>query len=167
MGGRAGGSPWCHRPDRGPGARARGSGRAPVGRTHIDRRKERRRSGRTGAPQLPARPVLLAGDSLGFIDFDGFCQAEPALDVALFRTSVRQLGSGPAHDEILDQLAAEFLDEYSKQVPVSRVRVALWEALDLLTRVLHCWTKVKPERASEAMSALERHLASEPLGLSV
>jgi Ser/Thr protein kinase RdoA (MazF antagonist) len=130
---------------------------------------ERNAADPAGPAHRSFRPaqVLLAGDSLGFIDFDGFCQAEPALDVALFRTSVRQLGSGPAHDEILDQLAAEFLDEYSKQVPVSRVRVALWEALDLLTRVLHCWTKVKPERASEAMSALERHLASEPLGLSV
>jgi len=43
-------------------------------------------------------------------------------------------------------------------VPISRPRVALWEALDLLTLVLHSWTKVKPERLKNAMFTLEQHL---------
>jgi hypothetical protein len=39
-----------------------------------------------------------------------------------------------------------------------RERVALWEALDLFTLVLHSWTKVKPERLENATFALEHHL---------
>jgi hypothetical protein len=41
---------------------------------------------------------------------------------------------------------------------VSRRRIALWEALDLLTLVLYCWTKVEPERLPDTMLLLERHL---------
>lgn len=129
-----------------------------------------------GHPADPARPahrsfrpaqVLLAGGGLGFIDFDGFCQAEPALDIALFRTTVQQLGSRPEHDRPLADLAEAFLDEYARHAPVSPVRVALWEALDLITRVLHCWTKVKPEKLPDALAALERQLAAAPLAVEV
>jgi aminoglycoside phosphotransferase (APT) family kinase protein len=111
--------------------------------------------------------VLIDGQSIGFIDFDGFSQAEPARDLALFRTTVSQLGSMPAHVEALDQMAAEFFAAYTRELSVSPLRVALWEALHLLTRVLHCWTKVKPEKAGAAMAALEHHLAAEPLDLRI
>ena len=32
--------------------------------------------------------VLLHEGQIAFIDFDGFCEAEPAMDLALFRASV-------------------------------------------------------------------------------
>ena len=38
--------------------------------------------------------------------------------------------------------------------------VRLWEALDLLTVVLRCWTKVKPHQLDNAMALLEAHLGS-------
>ncbi len=134
----------------------------------------RRRAARVPAdPAVPShrsfRPaqVLLYQDEIAFIDFDGFCHAEPALDVALFRATVRDLGFGAfppgmpteARLDRLDQLCEEFLAEYEALAPVSRERVALWEALDLFTNVLHSWTKIRPARLAQATTLLQHHLA--------
>jgi Phosphotransferase enzyme family len=129
-------------------------------------------------PPLPChrsfRPhqVLVHNERAGFIDFDGFCHAEPALDVALFRATLKYVGMGlPRGKEglfsrdallrrlsILDELCDVFLDEYEKLASISRERVALYETLALLTSVLHCWMKVRPERLEGSVIALERHL---------
>jgi hypothetical protein len=37
---------------------------------------------------------------------------------------------------------------------------ALWEALNLLSLVLNCWTKIKPVRLTNTMVMLERHLSA-------
>ncbi len=117
--------------------------------------------------------VLISEGRLGFIDFDGFCQAEPAIDVALMRCSLKQLGMGeldraatPA-DRVgpYAALAETFLDAYEQQTSISRARVALWEALDLMTVVQHAWTKVKVKKLADAMWALQDHLSEEPLAL--
>jgi len=121
--------------------------------------------------------VLLYKERIGFIDFDGFCQAEPALDLALFLGKIRDIGlSASEADEddedsepvdqatllaLLEQtesICETFLSEYERHLPVSRQRIALWAALNLLTLMLHCWTKVKPERLHISMLLLERHL---------
>ena len=115
--------------------------------------------------------VLLYQGEIGFIDFDSFCQAEPALDLSLFLRRTKDIALGVLNDgeaagqdgraALLSQAEAVcevFLSEYESRVAVSRQRVALWEALDLFTLVLHCWTKVKPERLTNSMLALERHL---------
>ena len=120
--------------------------------------------------------VLIHKGKIGFIDFDGFCQAEPALDVALFCATIKDIGlntspsgeekefeypSAAALQERLDQVDAiseVFLAEYERLAPISRQRVALWETLDILTDVLHCWTKVKPQRLANVMALLEQHL---------
>jgi hypothetical protein len=133
-------------------------------------------------PMLPAhrsfRPqqVLIHEGEVGFIDFDGFCQAEPALDIALFRATVKEMAinTSPsdkqkefaypneearmARLEQLDTICESFLVEYERCTPVSRQRVALWEALDLLTVVLRCWSKVKPHQLDNAMVLLYAHL---------
>ena len=57
----------------------------------------------------------------------------------------------------------EILAEYERHAPVSRQRVALWEALDLLTVVLRCWTKVKPRQLGNAILMLEAHLSASGL----
>lgn len=121
--------------------------------------------------------MLLAGGEIGFIDFDGFCQAEPALDLALFMTTVKNLGinkSNPDDDdedesEPLDEqrrlasftraeaICELFLAEYEKHAPVSRARILLWEALDLLSLVLGSWTKLKLARLDNCLFMLERH----------
>jgi len=115
--------------------------------------------------------VLLAGDDIAFIDFDGLCMAEPALDVALFRSALRDAGTrGYAERgasgigdlgatlEVLDGLCDDFLDAYGDAASVSPARIALWETLDVLTSVLHCWTKVKAERLPVRIALLERQL---------
>jgi hypothetical protein len=113
----------------------------------------------------PAQVVVGGDGTVGFIDFDSFCLAEPAADCALFCSSLRdtglralrELGGGGAADRArLDALAEEFLDAYAEAAPVSRERVALWEALDALTGVLHCWTKAKLGRLPYRL-ALLRH----------
>ena len=138
----------------------------------------------TLAAQHPADPImtihgtfrpgqaLIYQGQIGFIDFDSFCQAEPALDLSLFlrRTKDIALGAldqdGVELDDLkrarllaqADAICEIFVSEYERHVPISRPRVALWEALDLLTLVLHSWTKVKPERLKNAMFTLEQHL---------
>jgi Ser/Thr protein kinase RdoA (MazF antagonist) len=115
--------------------------------------------------------VLLAGDQMSFIDFDGFCRAEPALDIALFRSTLRDLALGELSDrdtpsldalrrraDDVDALCETFIARYQSRRPVSRERVALWEALDLLTVVLHSWTKVKPARLRHALVLLADHV---------
>jgi hypothetical protein len=111
--------------------------------------------------------VLLDHGAIGFIDFDGFCHAEPALDLALFCATVRELGMAalPAGTPLearlarLDGVCEAFLARYQALAPVSRERVVLWEALDLLTNVLHGWTKAKPHRLALAVPLLEHHAA--------
>lgn len=137
----------------------------------------------TACPAEPVGPahrsfrpaqVLLCGPDASIIDFDGFCHAEPALDVALFRSTARDIALSeltdavdrPIGDEALETRADEvgalcdaFLARYESQHPVSHERVALYEALFLLTVVLHSWTKVKPSRLRHGLLLLERHLA--------
>jgi len=123
--------------------------------------------------------VLLYRDQTGFIDFDSFCQSEPANDLALFLSSVMSLGltnsdfdeardSGSTMDEktrearfeVAMSVSEKFLDEYEKHAPVSRQRVALWESLDIFMLVLHGWIKVKVGESSDILYLLERFLQS-------
>jgi phosphotransferase family enzyme len=125
----------------------------------------------------PAQVVLL-GDAIGFIDFDGFCRAEPAIDVALFRAIVKDIGlraleatagktadGKPRSEHLaqLDELCEGFLVRYERDAPISRRRVALWETLYLLTLVLHSWTKVNSDRLGSRLGLLGHHLCTSEL----
>ena len=123
--------------------------------------------------------VLLYKNGIGFIDFDGFCQAEPALDLALFLTEIEELGLGqvktgqkeggeeaPDPDDRVGRLARledlyrVFLDEYNSVsvISVSPPRIALWAALDLITRLQGSWTKGKLARLTDTLFLLDCHL---------
>ena len=109
---------------------------------------------------------------IGFIDFDSFCQAEPALDVAMFRAGIRDYGmttrlaggdvtsreAAGATAAALEAVCEGFLQRYEAVAGISRERVLLWETPDLLTYVLHAWTKVSPRRLAERALTLELHL---------
>ena len=121
--------------------------------------------------------VLLHDGHIAFIDFDGFCEAEPAMDLALFRASLKQsvmrLGSRaegpePSLDILseLDGLCDLFLDQYERMAVVSRERVALWETLYLLESVLNSWIKLEPERLESRMAILERHVRQSRLSFA-
>ena len=126
--------------------------------------------------------VLLHKDEIGFIDFDSFCQSEPANDLALFLSAVMSLGmTNSDFDEVRDtgstmdeetrnarfelamSLSESFLDEYAKHHPVSRQRVALWQTLDIFMLVLHGWIKVKVGELSDILYLLERFLQSKKI----
>ena len=134
-------------------------------------------------PNVPShgsfRPaqVLLYKDQIGFIDFDTFCQSEPANDLALFLSALMSIAmtntdfdetrdSGSTMDEetrkarfeLAMSLSEQFLDEYEKHRPISRQRVALWETLDIFMLVLHGWIKVKVGELSDILYLLERFL---------
>ena len=121
--------------------------------------------------------VLLYKDQSGFIDFDSICQSEPGNDLALFLSSVMSLAmtntdfdeasdSGAGMDEATRQtrfelgmsLSEQFLDVYEKNHPLSRQRVALWEALDLFMLVLHGWIKVKVGELNDTLYLMEEYL---------
>jgi Ser/Thr protein kinase RdoA (MazF antagonist) len=134
--------------------------------------------------------VLIDHDQIGFIDFDSFCQSEPANDLALFLSTlmVNSLtGSDSGEDEedgtaaqvdasgeaakpvaetrearfaLATSLHEKFLNAYEQHHAVSRQRVALWESLDLLLLVLHYWIKVKPSALKEIFYLLEQFLQS-------
>ncbi|HKO23758.1 MAG TPA: hypothetical protein VJY65_03350 [Chloroflexota bacterium] len=132
-------------------------------------------------PPVPAhgsfRPnqVLLYQGRIGFSDFDSFCQAEPALDLALFLSAIKDrgmrdlYGKGTSKEAALDPATCQarlsqvealgelFLAHYEQHAPVSRQRVALWEACELFTFVLNSWTRVRPVRVIHTLMLLERH----------
>lgn len=118
-----------------------------------------------------ADQVLIAGEEISFIDFDGFCMAEPAVDVSHFRAALMDSGMklideptlrDPAACEAylkrLDQLSAVFLTQYETLATVSHERLALWDALDYLRDALQVWTKPRHVSAEAVVRILEHHL---------
>src|SRR5207244_3964494 len=139
-------------------------------------------------PQAPVpshrsfRPtqILVHEGRVAFIDFDGFCEAEPAMDLARFRATAKNIGIRVGVDEAeqerspawllaraaeVDRLCDLFLSEYERVASVSRVRVALWETVYLLMHTLNSWLKVKPETLAGNILCLERHLRQSTLPL--
>jgi hypothetical protein len=115
--------------------------------------------------------VLIDGEQIGFIDFDDYCMAEPALDVGLFRAAIKDTGMNAAFSSptpsraerltrliLLDEIGDVFLSEYETHTAISRNRIALWEAADYLRNCLHYWIKVKPAEPDTALLVLEQHL---------
>lgn len=114
--------------------------------------------------------VLVDGNAISFIDFDGFCQAEQAMDIALFNATTKRIGvqllSEPGTATHLDEIPRRFLHAYAGLAPVARDRLALWEAAYLLMNLVNCWTKVRPERLERALLLLRRHIEHANLPVS-
>jgi hypothetical protein len=118
--------------------------------------------------------VLLDG-TVGFIDFDGFCQAEPAMDAGVFVAALANIGMYTplgarqpdlaARGDQVGRAAARFLAGYRGRARVGPDRVALWEALELATYLLNGWIKVQPSRLPNLIVALGQRL--EALGVRV
>lgn len=122
--------------------------------------------------------VLLNKGELGFIDFDSFCQSEPARDLSMFLTSMMSIslavpssskGKDPdpiigdpadwdARFERVASIREQFLNAYEQRRPVSRPRVALWEALNLFYFVVSGWTKAKTGEVPLLVRLLDRFL---------
>lgn len=116
--------------------------------------------------------VLLSPEGIAFIDFDGAAMAEPGLDLGRFRGKLRDIGisalaaSGATLEgdvlrdrlALLDELCEFFLTEYEAHAPVTRERVLVWETIDLLTAMLHTWTKVRLLRVEPRLAVLVHQL---------
>jgi hypothetical protein len=113
--------------------------------------------------------VLIDRGRIGFIDFDDFCLVEPAMDVGLFRVAIKDIGmnalAGDASREArqgrlaqLDAICEVFLSAYEAHAPISRQRIALWEAWSYFRDSLHYWSKVKPAEPDNALMMLDQHL---------
>jgi hypothetical protein len=127
--------------------------------------------------------VLLNKGEVSFIDFDSFCQSEPARDVSMFLSSIMILGltspsfdKGKASDrtivnpakwgprfEQVSSICEQFLDAYQQFQTVSRQRVVLWQALDLFHYILSGWMKVKVDEVGDLVKLLERFLIASQL----
>jgi hypothetical protein len=124
----------------------------------------------------PVQVLLHKGD-ISFIDFDSFCQSEPARDLSMFFASMMILGltdsssvettfnaaAWEARFEQISLICEQFLDVYQQFQPVSRQRVALWQALDLFHYVLSGWMKVKVDEVSFLVKLLDRFLSASHL----
>ncbi|MGH3457393.1 hypothetical protein [Aeromicrobium sp.] len=117
--------------------------------------------------------LLLDGEAMALIDFDGFCQAEAGLDLALFRATLvdlclRALDDGRptspaeqwASQAQLDELCVAFLEGYQEVGQISPARLALWDALTSAKDVLDCWRKVKFEHLERRMRFLHDKLGT-------
>jgi hypothetical protein len=116
--------------------------------------------------------VLLGPAAPAIIDFDSAAMGEPAMDVGRFRAGLRCVGvpalakrpGGYREDlvqarlELLDDICDAFLADYRSRAPVSAERVALWETLDLLTSLLHTWTKGRLEKVTPRLATLRHSL---------
>jgi hypothetical protein len=122
--------------------------------------------------------VLLHKRDIGFIDFDSFCQSEPARDLSMFLTSmmnvslaspsfgeekngdsaITDLGAWEARFEQVASLREQFLNAYEQRQPVSRQRVILWEALNLFYIIVSGWTKAKASEVPLLVRLLDRFL---------
>ena len=121
--------------------------------------------------------LLVEGDDLALIDFDGACMAEPGLDLALFRATLCDLSLRALEDEgplpaaeqeacqvRLDELCATFLDGYREVAEYAEERLALWDLLTSAKDVLDVWRKIKFEHLERRMRFLHHKLGRvEPL----
>jgi hypothetical protein len=121
--------------------------------------------------------ILLDGGDLGLIDFDGFCRAEPGVDLALFRTTLCDLSLRaltlddtrpltPAEEQAalagLDRLCATFLAGYQEVGRIAPTRLALWDALTSARDIVDCWRKIKFEHLERRLGFARRRLGLAP-----
>ena len=101
-------------------------------------------------------------------------RAEPAVDLSRFRASLRDIGistldlggSPPCAAQLetrlglLDELCEHVLVAYQQHAVVSRERILLWESCELMTALLHAWTKVLLSRVLPLLALLTHQLRS-------
>jgi hypothetical protein len=64
---------------------------------------------------------------------------------------------------LLDEYCDLFVDEYLAHAPVTRERVLLWETIDLLTALLHTWSKIRLLRVEPRLAILLHQLRTATL----
>ena len=102
------------------------------------------------------------------MDFDNFCQAEPALDLGQFLAylryaGIKALGDSPAERAGLSSdLATRFTNTYvaAGGSAAALERVDLYEALNLTRMAEHAWQNLKSRRLEGIVTLLAERMAA-------
>lgn len=107
------------------------------------------------------------GSTVGLVDFDSACQAEPALDLGHFAAYLRMAvaknqTSVESGEALAKVLADQFLGAYAQANgfdrldPTVEARTRVYEAVSLMRITIHAWQKFKPARARMVLALLEQ-----------
>jgi aminoglycoside phosphotransferase (APT) family kinase protein len=113
--------------------------------------------------------LIFDGPRSGLVDFDTFCQAEPAMDIGHFLAYLSfaevkargAQGGGPV--ALIEGLAERFTSAYTAAGgdQAALARAPVYEALSLVRQATHAWQNLKGARLAHVLTVLaERH----PLG---
>lgn len=100
--------------------------------------------------------LLLSGSEVSVLDFDGLCQAEPALDLGRFASYLRlalakaDMAGG---DGAVTRLVDAYRDSGGPSVREDRVRLA--SLVSLVLMAVRSWQQVKPRRLELVWGVLE------------
>jgi len=113
--------------------------------------------------------LIFDGPHAGLVDFDNFCQAEPALDLGQFLAYLRYAGVKARGDStarragLVKELARRFTAAYvAAGGPAEALdRVAAYEAASLVRMAQHAWQNLKPRRLNDIVTVLDEPLSHE------
>jgi hypothetical protein len=111
--------------------------------------------------------LVFNGKASGLLDYDGICQAEPALDLGQFLAYQRMalLADGQPANGSIDELREAFLKNYfatsqlaSADQAELRSRVNTYEMISLIRLVSHNWEKLKGPQLLTTYAVLEEQM---------
>jgi len=110
--------------------------------------------------------LIFHGSQSGLVDFDNFCQAEPALDLGHFMAylrfaGVKARGMSPTERAALGQdLAARFTAAYTGAGGPAEAlaRVPVYETVSLVRLAVHAWQRFKGNRLGNVLTVLDERL---------
>jgi hypothetical protein len=110
--------------------------------------------------------LIFDGPRSGLVDFDTFCQAEPAFDLGRFlaylrfaETKARGL-AGTQRVELIEQLAQRFTTAYTRAggAVEALARVDAYEAISLIRQAAHSWQNLKGARLDHVLTVLDERV---------
>lgn len=112
--------------------------------------------------------LIFDGSRPGLVDFDNFCQAEPALDLGQFLAYLRYAGIKARGDSpaeragLSSDLATRFTNTYvaAGGSAAALERVDLYEALNLTRMAEHAWQNLKSRRLEGIATLLAERMAA-------
>jgi hypothetical protein len=113
--------------------------------------------------------LLFDGPRSGLVDFDTFCQAEPAMDLGHFLAYLRfaeakaRAASGAGTGALIDGLADRFTSAYTRAGgdPAALERVTLYQTLSLVRQATHAWHNLKGARLAQVITVLGERTGSQ------
>ena len=111
--------------------------------------------------------LIFDGPRSGLVDFDTFCQAEPAFDLGRFMAYLRfaeaKARGGAAiaqRAELIEQLAGRFTGAYvhAGGDPAALARADVYEAISLIRQAAHSWQNLKGARLEHVLTVLDERM---------